>query len=350
MRSMRLILIVFVVTFFSQSIFSSPLSRLGQLSPKVNLSTPPDHWLGEFALTPDNKEIYAIDLAKFNVSIVEVSTGITRKILSFPSGINGLAFSLDGKKAYISNWSDSIFIVDTSTQEVIGKVASKPELPFVGPRLAISPTGSYLYAADDNRDNGKPVIHVIDTRLDKVIATIEKTHLFSNMGWPMAAFAFTHDASLLYISDIDNDIDVLRTTTNTLEESIFFCTGDVINIALSPAEDKLFVLAGVGNLCVFDTNTRQKMIEKRVSATIGSTLILSADGKKLYISARVNTVSVFDAATFTLIKTIPVGDGPAAMHFSSDGTQLYVINADSSTVSVIDTLTDNVIRTIPVVS
>jgi YVTN family beta-propeller protein len=60
-------------------------------------------------------------------------------------------------------------------------------------------------------------------------------------------------------------------------------------------------------------------------------------------------VSVIDTATNTAIATILVGNGPAGVAVTPDGSKVYVANSElSNSVSVIDTKTNTVTATIPV--
>jgi YVTN family beta-propeller protein len=59
-------------------------------------------------------------------------------------------------------------------------------------------------------------------------------------------------------------------------------------------------------------------------------------------------VRVLDAATYTVIKTIAVGNVPRGFSLSSDGTRLFVTNSWDDTLSVIDTRTLTVTATWPV--
>ena len=61
-----------------------------------------------------------------------------------------------------------------------------------------------------------------------------------------------------------------------------------------------------------------------------------------------NTVSVMDTASKIIVATIPVGELPAGMAITPDGTFAYVTNFHSNTVSVIEIATNNVSMTVAV--
>src|SRR5579871_1223287 len=120
MKYIRLMFVIITFTIFYQSAFSASYisSRYKPHSSKANWLNNQKHWgFSKLALSPNNKEIYAIDPAKGSLSIINISTGTTSKTLSLsPYGINGIVFAQDGKKAYIADSSEKIFIFDTNKQ------------------------------------------------------------------------------------------------------------------------------------------------------------------------------------------------------------------------------------------
>jgi YVTN family beta-propeller protein len=67
-----------------------------------------------------------------------------------------------------------------------------------------------------------------------------------------------------------------------------------------------------------------------------------------YIPNNDGTVSVIDTATNTVVKTIPVGNGPVGVAVNPKGTMVYTTNDIDGSVSVIDAVTNMVTATIKV--
>jgi YVTN family beta-propeller protein len=78
--------------------------------------------------------------------------------------------------------------------------------------------------------------------------------------------------------------------------------------------------------------------------------IYSPDGTEIWTSQMddAGTVLVYDANTYSLKNTITVGEDPAEVTFSADGSKAYVCNGGSNTVTVINPTTKSVITTLAV--
>ncbi len=78
--------------------------------------------------------------------------------------------------------------------------------------------------------------------------------------------------------------------------------------------------------------------------------VYSPDGSEIWTSQMGMTgkVLVYDAATYALKNTITVGQEPAEITFSADGTKAYACNGMDNTVSVINPSTKAVLTTINV--
>ncbi len=78
--------------------------------------------------------------------------------------------------------------------------------------------------------------------------------------------------------------------------------------------------------------------------------VYSKDGSEIWTSQMdmAGKVLVYDATSYALKNTITVGDEPAEVTFSADGTKAYVCNGMSNTVSVINPSTKAIIATVNV--
>ncbi len=154
-------------------------------------------------------------------------------------------------------------------------------------------------------------------------------------------------------------VGTCRTTSSRLSTAVLGLLAligslSVAVVGASPAHavpNRLYVAnIATDSVVVLDTTTNT-VIAVVFVGDLPADLAVSPDGSVVYVVNRgSNTISVIDADTNLVVDTIGVGTNPFDVAFSPDGTRAYVPNAGDATVSVIDTATTNVVATIPVVS
>ena len=284
---------------------------------------------------------------------------------------NGVAFSPDGTKAYVTNrLGHSVSVIDTnthtlnaSTPTITGYVGWKPT------GVAFSPDGTRAYVANNsaaadptNTDN----VSVITTATNSFDRTI-------SVGDQPSGVAISPDGTKAYVTNGGDDtvsfIDTDPTSAgfNTVT-SITTGIGDVPHtVAFSPDGTMAYVTNSgttvVGGfrytISIIDTSTNAVNVAPAIARITGlgdrpRGVAFSPDGTKAYVTIRnANLVRVLDtdptsAGFNTAIDSFTVGREPSAVAFSPDGTKAYVTNETDDTVSVIDTTTYNEIATITV--
>lgn len=104
-----------------------------------------------------------------------------------------------------------------------------------------------------------------------------------------------------------------------------------------------------GRLVVMDA-AKGTLIKNIELPMMNHNAVYSPDGKEIWTTQMdsMGTTLIYDANTFTLKNTIDVGDEPAEITFSADGTKAYVCNGMDNIVTIIDPVTKAVIQTVPV--
>lgn len=104
-----------------------------------------------------------------------------------------------------------------------------------------------------------------------------------------------------------------------------------------------------GKVLIIDA-TKGTFLKNIETPIMNHNAIYSPDGTEIWTSQMKDggTVLVYDATSFTLKNTINVGDDPAEVTFSTDGSKAYVCNGGSNTVSVINPSTKAIITTLTV--
>ncbi len=276
-----------------------------------------------------------------NVTFPSPFTSSTIYVGSSPEGV---AFSPDGRKAYVANKADgSISMINTATNYVITTTILDPFVPVQG--VVASPDGKRVYAA-----NGANGIKVLDAAKLTVVDTIPVNAGGGAQVNPQG-LAVSPDGRLLYVSDNHDGgaVTVIEVATKSMKASLCLGAGTMpLGIAPSPDGTHAYIaFSGLDEIEVFDPfgNYVTDVI------SVGSKpagIAVTPNGQKIYVSNELgNTVSVYDTTT-SQMTTKPIGISPAGISISPDGSRVYVANSGSNTVSIISTASDQVIDAITV--
>lgn len=260
------------------------------------------------------------------------------------SSPEGVAFSPDGRKAYVANrGSGSISMINTATNYVITTTILDPSVPVQG--VVASPDGKRVYVA-----NGSNGIKVLDAAKLTVVDTIPVNAGGGTQVNPQG-LAISPDGRLLYVSDNHDGgaATVLEIATKSVIASLSLGTGNMpMGIAPSPDGTHAYIaFSGLNEVEVFDpfSNNVTDVISVG-SRPVG--IAVTPNGQKIYVSNELgDTISVYDTIT-SQITTKPVGVAPEGIAISPDGTRVYVADSGSNMVSVMSTASDQVVGTITV--
>ena len=179
------------------------------------------------------------------------------------------------------------------------------------------------------------------------------------------ARAIAYDA-LFVVNGGDNSISVINVATNEVAETIAMENASFPHhVNLSPEKAFLAVAApgtdlsggheghgggeGRGAILRLDARTGDTRAVRRLNRP-NHNGIFSPDGREIWTAQMTmpGVVLVLDASTLTTQYAIEVGDMPAEVTFSRDGTYAFVANGMSNNVTVIDAATKQVETTIAV--
>jgi len=294
--------------------------------------------------------------------------------------------------AWVTNTtSDTVSVIDTDTNTVIATIPVGD-----GPMgVALTPDGTRAYVTNSNNDT----VSVIDTADKTVITTIP-------VGDGPRGVAFTSDGQRVYVTnELADSVSAISVTSNTVFDTIALPAGarplgiliprgqeqdqgagtasfgldEITTFSTSPGdidfhvvEDRIpigdgpkggadkseggvftrayITLENVDKVAVLDTTVEPNVVIKNIA--VGDQpagVAITPDGSRLYVAnSGTNTVSVINTSDNTVIKTITVGSNPKGVAITPDGARGYVTNFGSNTVSVIDTATNAVVATIAV--
>jgi YVTN family beta-propeller protein len=127
--------------------------------------------------------------------------------LGMPADISGMVITPDGTRIYMSagNTSNSVFVIDTTGNDVVGVVPVGPDVGASPGALAVSPDGTRVYVANFFRQS----VSVIDTSILAEVATVQ-------VGLGPTALRVTSDGARIYVANmLGNSVSVIDTTSNT---------------------------------------------------------------------------------------------------------------------------------------
>ncbi len=224
-----------------------------------------------------------------------ISTILGSAMFCGAASARAIAVTPDEKKAYVTCFTvgsancNQIGVLNTQTNVVSSIITTGNGTTCAG-EVAVAPDGQRAYVARAYE------VAVIDTTLDKVVATIP--NIPGDQGIAVSA-----DSKKVYVANISrNDVSVIDAKLNTVITTI--PVGDSpVGISITP-QNTVFVANDSGN----------------------SISVIKND---------------------SVVATVPVGTRPRGVSATSDGNKVYVINYVSRTVSVIDAQTYKVIETLP---
>jgi YVTN family beta-propeller protein len=296
--------------------------------PSIGATIPVGQTPGFVAAAPNGRQLYVANRAAGVVTVVDTAVDKVTATIPISAGPpQYIAFSPDGRRAYVSVWNDertiaAVSVLDTTTNSVVGTVPVKTR-PFLS---AVSPDGKFIYVPNHDTNN----VSVIDTTTDDLVTNFD---VAPNPHW----VAFAPDGSKLYTANHDsNVVSVIDAATNTVITTIGVPKSPH-SIAVHPTRPILIVATYDANSAsVIDTNTNAVIATIPVGK-FPQHAAWSADGRFAYITNNQdNSVSVIDAGTFQVTATIPTGASPTSLAVLPDGSRGYVSNLADGTLTVLN--------------
>jgi YVTN family beta-propeller protein len=282
------------------------------------------------AFSPDGRRAYVANREAGTVGMLDVASGVILATTAIdpatPVSVQGVVVSPDGRRIYVASGSRGITMLHAGTGAVVdtlpvsagGGAEANPQ------GLAISLDGRFLYVAND-RDGGAFTVFNLPTR--QVAATISRASGYVPGGVAMhpdgakayLAFAKGGEPGEVVIFDAENRAEL---------GSISLGAGPV-GLAVTPDGETLYVANRLGNsVSAVNTSTNQ-IISTIAVHTEPTGLAISPDGGRVYVACRgSNLVDVIETATDHLLATVPVSFGPVGVAVSPDGHRAYVTHAE----------------------
>jgi YVTN family beta-propeller protein len=295
--------------------------------------------------------IYQTNSAGDAVDVIDPATNKIVMQIKDVEVPHGVAFSPDGKRAYIScEAENTLWAVDTKT----GKLIDKAPLSNHPNNISISKDGKRVFVSIVA---GPGAVDVIDTATMKNIKSIAvKGGVHNTYVTPDGKFVLAGSIVGKVLTVIDPE------SLEILWEKKFDL--GVRPIAFEKAPDgstsRLFIqLSGFSGFAVLDFKTHEEIarIKLPTEPSGGHTeggapshgIGVAPDGKTLWVdSSLANAVFIYSLPDLKVLGYVKTGEVPDWITFTPDGKTIYIANSGSNSVSAIDTKTRKEIARIPV--
>ena len=263
-----------------------------------------------------NSQSDSISVMRINTLMPEL-TVVTNTIENVGSIPVGLAFTPDGRKAYVVNGGGNrVRVIDTETETVdntLIRVGDQPQ------EIAINSVGTRAYVTNF----GDGTVSVIDmetnTELTRIIVG----------GNPNGIAVRPGDAEVYVVNLGNNTVSIIETSTNTVVHRLTRLEVDGSigllpqKVAFSPDGKRAFITNSLDfTVTIIDTETRDNLNTLFVGVESFNDVInepdgifISPDGLRLYVSlfgrnGQGRYLGVFSGTTNRIQAFTEVGDGP----------------------------------------
>jgi len=283
----------------------------------------------DLTLSPNGKWMAVLN--KNHLELIQVNDRTIFQRLEIKKGGSyiGLAFSEDGRKIYVSQSRNHIFIAEMSDDNVLTWV---DEIKFSEAKVGGHPVPGGIILAEKenklyttlNRSNSLAIVQLSDKSIKEIPVGVAPYELA------------LHSSEKAYVSNWGGRQPKEGETTYKTSKS---------DILIDPKTG----IANNGTVSVVDL-TKGEEIKSIEVGLHPNAMILSPDKKRLYVAcANSDIVSVIDTETEEVINEIsvhfttglPFGSAPNALEISKDGKLLYIANGTDNAVCVIDLKNDN---------
>ena len=268
--------------------------------------------------------LYVTNSTSNTVSVVDVSTlSVIREI---PVGREpfGLAFSPDGRRAFVANaQSSEVSVIDATRHRLIQSIGIPSELPVW---VAVAPDGTYVYVTNERSDD----ITVIASASNRVVGRIP-------VGKGPAGIAISPDSRYAYVANEgSNNVSLIDLQREVVVNTI--PVGRVPQgLALSPDGAWVYV-ANFGGNSVSAVAAARNEVAAEIAVGEGPVgLAVSPNGRFVYAgNFKAGSLSIVDTALRREIATVPTGAETFGVAVSQNGSQVYVVSGKERQVVVVD--------------
>jgi YVTN family beta-propeller protein len=268
--------------------------------------------------------LYVTNSTSNTVSVVDAGTlSVIREI---PVGREpfGLAFSPDGRRAFVANaQSSEVSVIDATRHRLIQNIGVPSELPVW---VAAAPDGTYVYVTNEHSND----VTVIASASYRVVGRIP-------VGKGPAGIAVSPDSRYAYVANEgSNDVSLIDLQREVVVTTI--PVGSVPQgLAMSPDGVWVYV-ANFGSNSVSVIAAARNEVDAEIDVGDGPVgMAVSPDGRLVYVgNFKAGSLSIVDTALRREVATVPTGAETFGVAVSQNGSQVYAVSGKEQQVVVVD--------------
>ena len=289
----------------------------------------------DLALSPNGKWLAVLNINSLDLIRVSDRSKIQSLKIKKGGSFNGITFSKDGKKIYVSQARDFVMVAELGKDNVLTWANqiefSKPKIgghPVPG-GMVLDKENETLYVTL-NRSNSLAIVKLSDKNITEIPVGVApyEVQLFSKQK--------------AYVSNWGGRQPKEGESTYKTSKS------DIL-------VDSITGIANNGTVSVVDLKEGKEI--KNIEVGLHPTaMVFSPDKEKLFVACSNSDVisiidtkkdKVIDKISVSIDDSLPFGNAPNALTISKDGKFLYVANGTENSVCVIDLSTNKITGLIP---
>jgi YVTN family beta-propeller protein len=256
-------------------------------------------------IDPNSGKLYVGAMKGESITVVDTGTNeVVGRILT-ETGTHHLSLSPDGITLYAVAINDELLVIDTKENRISKRIYTTPSLYDV----KVSPDGKTLYTSNKGLDIENPdIVMIIDPKtgdVKNVTVGLEPSHM-----------SLTHDGSRLFVANaFSSSISVINTFSGEVVGEIQV-GDDPHGMAVNP-DDRHLIAALRGETRVVKIDIESGEVISILEAGANpATIALSPDGRVLFVNLwGTYQTRVFEAETGRLLKEIDMPDLPHEIAF-----------------------------------
>lgn len=314
-----------------------PVAWIDQRAPGKATEVKDCHEKVQSFLQPSFARRPYIDLNKYfilalnhepNISVIDPLSGFGGSklytLIDLRSSGEDWVMSTDQKRLYVSMpLVNQVAVIDTATWKVIANIAAG----ITPSRIALQHDNRYLWVGNDNADEKRSGVTVIDT-----VSLTVAAQLKTDSGHHEIAFA--EDDSLAFVTNKeDGTLSVIDGRTLTRVKDIKVGLQPVA-VAISSLSKAVYVAnQGDGTVAVIDGSRQEILANMKFEPGLRALRILPDGRFGFVVNPAKSTVYVFDVSSNRVVHAVAVGSGADQITFTREF--VYARSSGSEFVSMI---------------